>query len=417
MSSGPRVARARVKKSAARSRAAAASAAQRAGSPGLRDVTALLSSAEKVARELGYPDPPLRKAYHRQIMMLLSQAYVQVFGTSVESPDWVPHTGPLFPWGAPNHDTIYGFAPIDAMGTYRVAGTKGTESIASLMFRQGGPNTGQVHGATLGEIDMQAVETDRDGRFSLLISAQRPAGYDGLWHALPPETTGLVARHVTEEPSQQDGVWSLQRLDREASRASTLADATDTRLENMTRFAQRLNEFLLRLIVKLRHDGYTNVFVGDRFQGHGGIAAQMYYQGLFELGPDEALVLESEVPATVHYWSVQLVDPFYSAIDFIFHSAAFNGRQARISADGKARFVVSSRDPAVPNWLDSAGWHRGGMLWRWHMASSLQVPTVRRVRLSRLRRHLPADTPTVEPAQRALERAARIAHYQSRRRW
>ena len=104
----------------------------------------------------------------------------------------------------------------------------------------------------------------------------------------------------------------------------------------MTSFVRRLNEFLLRLVKKLRDEGHTNAFVGDRFQGHGGIAAQMYFQGLFELDRDEVLILESELPATVHYWSVQLVDPFYSAIDFIFHSAAFNGMQAHVSSDGKA---------------------------------------------------------------------------------
>ena len=139
--------------------------------PGLGPVLELLQSADEMAREIGYPDPSLRAAYHRQILMLLAQAYVQVFGTNVESPDWVPHTGPLFPWGAPNHDTIYGFAPIDARGTYRVSGTQGTETIASLMFRKGGANTGQVHGATLGEIDVQSIETPQDRRFDLLISA------------------------------------------------------------------------------------------------------------------------------------------------------------------------------------------------------------------------------------------------------
>lgn len=384
--------------------------------PGLGPVLELLHSADEIAREIGYPDPSLRDAYHRQVLMLLAQAYVQVFGTRVENPDWVPHTGPLFPWGAPNHDTIYGFAPIDARGTYRVSGTQGTETIASLMFRKGGANTGQVHGATLGEIDVQSMETPQDRRFDLLISAQRPEGYAGPWYALPPETTGLVARHVTVEPGQRDGAWALERLDRSAGEAPD-AGTTGVRVETMTSFVRRLNEFLLRLVKKLRDEGYTNAFLADRFQGHGGIAAQMYFQGLFEFDRDEVLILESELPSTVHYWSVQLVDPFYSAIDFIFHSAAFNGMQAYVSSDGKARFVISSVDPGVPNWLDPAGWRRGGMFWRWHSASSFPMPSVRRVKFEELRRHLPPDTPTIGAAQRAAERSTRIAHYQSRRRW
>jgi len=384
---------------------------------GLDPVVALLRSADDVAREVGYPDPALRAAYHRQVLMLLAQAYVQVFGTSAEHPDWVPHTGPLFPWGAPNHDTIYGFAPIDARGTYRVSGMPGTETIASLMFRKGGANTGQVHGATLGEIDLQSIQPAADGRFSLLIGAGRPPGYAGHWYALPAETTGLIARHVTETPAQRDGVWVLERLDRPVRSTSQADDDVSARMLAVTGFVGKLNEFLLRLVRKLRDGGSTNSFVGERFQGHGGIAAQMYYQGLFEFGPDEALILESELPASVHYWSVQLVDPFYSAIDFIFHSAAYNGRQARVDTDGKVRFVIATQDPAVPNWLDPAGWQQGGMFWRWHTASSFPVPAVTRAPFADLRRHLPDDTPVVSAEVRAAERAARIAHYQGRRRW
>src|SRR4030095_902028 len=155
-----------------------------------------------------------------------------------------PHTGPLFPWGAPNHDTIYGFAPIDAQGIYRVSGTQGTETIASLMFRKGGANTGQVHGATLGEIDVQSIETAPDRRFELLISAQRPAGHSGHWYVLPPETTGMVARHVTVEPGQRDGAWSLERLDGGREAASD-ARSDGARLQTMTSFVRPLNTGLL----------------------------------------------------------------------------------------------------------------------------------------------------------------------------
>ena len=49
----------------------------------------------------------------------------------------------------------------------------------------------------------------------------------------------------------------------------------------------------------------------------------------------------------MHYWSVQLVDPFYSAIDFIFHSAAFNGTQACVSPS-TARFASSISRCGIP---------------------------------------------------------------------
>jgi hypothetical protein len=163
--------------------------------------------------------------------------------------------------------------------------------------------------------------------------------------------------------------------------------------------------------------GNINKLAGDRFQGNGGIADQMYFQGLFELGEGEAIIVETEMPASVHYWSVQLLDPFYSAIDFIFHCSAYNGTQSRPDPDGRVRFVISVVDPGVSNWLDTAGWRKGGVFWRWHRASSFPEPRLTRVKLAEVRHFLPADTAVASAAQRAAARAARISHYQSRRRW
>lgn len=385
---------------------------------GLAGIVGLLAGADDTARAIGYPtDPALRAAYHRQVLLLLAQGYTQLFATQVEDPDWVPHTGSLYPWGAPNHDTIYGFAPIDAGGVYRVAGVQGDETIAQLMFRQDGANTGKVHGATLSEIDVQALRTGPERRFSLLLSAERPAGHAGLWYPIPRLATGLVARHVTETPQQSDGIWTLERLDRRPRTAACEPAAVADRMALLSSFVARMNEMLLSLVKKMRDAGNINRLVGDRFAGNGGIADQMYYQGLFEFAADEVLIVQSDLPADVNYWSVQLLDPFYSAIDFTFHSAAYNGRQAQLDSDGRARFVIARDDPGVPNWLDPAGWQQGGIFWRWHRASSFPQPQLTRVRLRELRDHLPGDTPVISAAQRAASRAQRISHYQSRRRW
>ncbi|MET0660891.1 MAG: hypothetical protein ABW110_22355 [Steroidobacteraceae bacterium] len=380
----------------------------------LTPVLELLQAADQVFDEIGYPDASWRPLYHRHVLMLLSQAYLQIFATRVEQPDWVPHTGPLFPWGAANHDTIYQFAPLDANGVYRVAGKKGSEIIASLMFRRGGPNTGEVHGAPLGEIDVQALSCGPDGKFSVVLSKEKPRECPGEWFAIPPLTTGLVARHVTVEPTDVDGVWSIERLDRCGPPA--IQDDVAERMRLMSSFVNRLNRLVITWLKKQRDESGVNRFVPERFQGHGGIALQLYYQAVFELEADEALILESELPESVLYWSVQLFDPFYNAIDFVLHASARNFRQAHIDTDGKARFVIAKEDPGVANWLDPAGYLRGGVMWRWHTASSFPEPTLKRVKLAQLADHLPADVHRVDTAQRRAERATRIAQYQSRRR-
>jgi hypothetical protein len=69
----------------------------------------------------------------------------------------------------------------------------------------------------------------------------------------------------------------------------------------------------------------------------------------------------------------------------------------------------------VPNWLDPAGNLTGMVLLRWYFAERFEVPTIRRVKLDRLREHLPSTTRTVTPAARSeqLERRRRavLARY------
>lgn len=376
----------------------------------------LLKSADDLAAQIGYPDASLMHEYHRHLLMLWAQAYVQVFATRIEAPDFVPHTGALFPWGVPNHDTVYGFAPLDSGGLYRVSGVKGTETIASLMFRRGGANTGEMHGATLGEIDMTKVNADAQGRFSLLLHNERPAGYSDEWHAIPRNTTSLVARHVTAEAWQKDGVWALERLDRTPAAAGYSPQETARGTATMISFVLRQTEFLMKIVKGLHDRGAVNEFVPEKWTGAGGIAAQMYYQTLFSIEEDEALILETTLPQSVTYWSAQLVDPLYRGIDFVFRQSALNGKQVHVDADGRIRLVLSLVDPGVQNWLDPAGWRRGGIMWRW-MANSHPMPTTKRVKLAELRRNLPDDTPRMNSAERSASLSARAVQYQSRRRW
>ena len=73
----------------------------------------------------------------------------------------------------------------------------------------------------------------------------------------------------------------------------------------------------------------------------------------------------------------------------------------RLDADGNVRIVLSLTDPTVPNWLDPVGIGTGSVLLRWYKAKGTATPETRLVALSDLRRHLPADTPTVAPSERA----------------
>src|SRR3546814_4447125 len=72
------------------------------------------------------------------------------------------------------------------------------------------------------------------------------------------------------------------------------------------------------------------------------------------LGPDEALIVEAEVPTQCGYASLILTNDIYGTTDWYNNQASLNNAQWRVAGDGILRVVVSAKDPGVPNWLDTS---------------------------------------------------------------
>ena len=132
---------------------------------------------------------------------------------------------------------------------------------------------------------------------------------------------------------------------------------------------------------------------------------------------DEALIIETELPEKVRYWSFLVTDDLFATIDWTNRQSSLNGHQARIDADGRFRAVVSLRDPGVPNWLDTGGCLHGAIQGRWNQASSAPHPTLTRVALEDVRSHIPGDTPVVSPEEREKVLRERRMGAQMRRKW
>jgi hypothetical protein len=392
------------------------SATHSSASMPLHQLADYLRSCDEIADRQGYTDPRLRPAYYKHVMMVLTQAYVEVFATSVEKPDWVPHITFYYPWGAPNPDDIYRFAPIEGTGVYRFSGVKGTAPVSLVTMRTGGAHIGQINGRVLGEIDLNSLATDQHGRYNFVLSRERPAGHDGAWHALHPDTQSLLFRSRTNKGSETDAVCVIERMD--TGQVSVFPDAESFahKMAMLTQYAARQNEFLLNYLNSFRARGGDTGFVADDQSGHGGVVNQRVLMHLFTLEDDEALLVETELPETVRYWSIQSFDAHFSAVDFVFHQSALNGENVRVDADGRVRLVACARDPGVANWIDTGGWPSGGLFWRWSYASGYPVPTVKKIKLRELNGLLPSTTARVDATERRAMLSRRVDYYQTRSR-
>jgi hypothetical protein len=141
----------------------------------------------------------------------------------------------------------------------------------------------------------------------------------------------------------------------------------------------------------------------------GGADDIFYGNDLYRLGPDEALVVETE-PPDARYWQIQLCDVWFRTLDYATHQTSLNHHQARLDPDGRFRCVIAHRDPGVANWLDAMRYGEGMIQYRWVWSRSNPQPRLRRLRFQELASALPPGTPRISPEERRRQLAIRQAH-------
>jgi hypothetical protein len=147
----------------------------------------------------------------------------------------------------------------------------------------------------------------------------------------------------------------------------------------------------------------------------GGMSTNLYAGGIYELAPDEALIVESRVRLAPQYIGFQIANLWGESIEYANQLGSLNGSQCAVDADGAIRLVIAHRDPGVPNWIDTTGHPEGFMAPRWAYSQTPppdQWPSIaaRKVPLEEVRKHLPEATRSVSPAERREQIRVRQAH-------
>jgi hypothetical protein len=152
-------------------------------------------------------------------------------------------------------------------------------------------------------------------------------------------------------------------------------------------------------------------------QGGGLATKQAYYDGVYEIGDDEALVVEFPVPQDCHYWQILVADDRFATVDWVNRQSSLTDVQARVDPDGWFRGVASRQDPGVQNWLDKADWPWGILQARFYRASDYPETIVTKVPVAEVLLHLPTGTPVLSAEQRAEQLRHRRTGAQLRRIW
>jgi len=205
------------------------------------------------------------------------------------------------------------------------------------------------------------------------------------WLPMQPDSSMLIVRqNFLDRKSERPAELRIERLGAEGPPAPLTAARLADGLADAVRYVAGTAEFFA---------GWAEGFAQHPNQlrpmdpavtggAHGGPNI-FFYMGYWELGPDEALVIEADPPAC-EYWNFQLNNHWMESLDYRYHRIHYNKHTARCRPDGSFRLVVAHADPGAPNWVDTAGHSRGTMGLRWVKASAHPQPRTRVVKAAEL---------------------------------
>lgn len=371
-----------------------------------------------------------------------------------------------------NSDAIYFYAPIDGREHYVL---RGQVEDCRVWRGEEPPETGRLaphylifeatSGALAGDsgdlrelmpgvktqtgnLDSSSIEVSADGSFEILLAPEKPQGYEGNYistlkvvarpHPLdpdiPPERYAnyISGRQLFYDWEREDAIhFSITQVGAEGTApgaySAEQAAAELRRCGELVRAQMHFwNAFWTIPMgvygkregslpgVEFPRNGFNKVNAASGATG-GGMSTNLYSGGVFELEPDEALIIENRIPVEAQYVGFQIANLWGESIEYGNQLGSLNGAQTEVSADGVLRLVVAHRDPGVANWIDTTGHREGFLTQRWAYSETPpteQWPTLstQKVCFDEIRAHLPPETREVSPEQRREQIRVRQQH-------
>ena len=310
---------------------------------------------------------------YRYVTELLSEASELFVEADPERPRFSSIASPARKLLGDNPDALYQQAIIRGDRSYRITGRRDEQTYIS--FTVHGPDpAGGINGPVLADRNDRDFSIDADGTYELILS---PEEHPGNWIKLEPDARMVIVRnYFLRERSVQTDPHIAVRIAIEP-----LEDPGPPPPLDDPTFAQRLRDataFLRATTTGMRVFGEpaTVPFVSNEPNTVGppwsfrnadvdaAGAVDIYYSsGSFELGPDDALVMEGVLPRCV-FANVMLWNVHMQTLEYSTRRCSLNAAQMDTGSDGSYTIVISERDPGVPNWIDTGGHRRGTIFWR-----------------------------------------------------
>jgi hypothetical protein len=152
---------------------------------------------------------------------------------------------------------------------------------------------------------------------------------------------------------------------------------------------------------------HPNVFPGgpkdDKADAKRGRAVALM---VWELAADQALIIEFDHDDV--FWMLSNNGAFMNSMDFLYRPVSYTPARTRVDPDGRIRLILAHDDPGYHNWIDTSGFVRGNLTFRYLLGAMAPPITTRVVKRGELESALPADTTRVTPEERTAQLQARF---------
>jgi hypothetical protein len=385
-----------------------------------RELLAALARAEQRVIGTGAPDSARDRAEgFRHLLRFLTAGHLLcVEHADGAHPAFVHMVEPAWQWGLDMPDCLYLYAPLRGDAAYRVHGRRGSATHLDIQVNWGHFALGDIArwGTTASANDL-GLALGPEGALELWIGG---APREGNWLPIAPNAEFLLVRqYFGDWEHEVPADLEIERIGGGGPVPPLRADEMAARLDRLATWIEdggALWERMSRGFVEGLAPNTILMHRSEESSERAGLRGQIYGMGNFDCAPDEAVLIRFAPPRCRH-WSVSLANAWWESLDFASHQTSLNNCQARLDADGCFRGVIAHADPGVPNWLDTTGHARGTLAIRFLLADVLPEVTFERVPLARLGEALPANTPRVGAAERAvaLEQRRRAALRRYRR--
>jgi hypothetical protein len=282
----------------------------------------------------------------------------------------------------PNPDNIYCNATIAGDRDYRIRGRRGSVPYLSFGTKANRYATDGTMAST-GELEAAEMQIGPDGRFEIVLS-QKPQ--PGNWLPLAPDSSMVIVRQTfLDRAHETPATLSIERIGAPPAPQPLSPERLAQGLSQAAGFVQGTARLVADWAAMVAQ--HPNQLAAEPYAAAsmrvGGDPKICYYHGYWKLEPDQALVIDSEVP-DCPYWNFQLANHWLESLDTQHRQVAINKHGARLNPDGSVTLVIAAEDRGAGNFIDTDGHRGGGMLLRWVGAKEHPQPRCRVVKLAEL---------------------------------